>query len=270
MRTKPIIGVTADATMKALHPSHIAGEKYLTAAIDGSDALALIVPALGARQASAELIDAVDGLLFTGSHSNVEPYRYGGAPSEPGTVHDPARDATALPLMRAAIDASVPVLAICRGFQEMNVVFGGTLHQRVHTVDGYDDHRENLDDTLDVQYGPAHPVRLVHGGLLHALTRGIDEVRVNSLHAQGIERLGAGLVTEAVAHDGLIEAIRVENARAFALGVQWHPEWRYAADPLAAAIFRAFGDACRARMHSRHVATTRARMCDSAGAAAHD
>ena len=267
MRTKPIVGVTADATMKAMHPSHVAGEKYLTAVIDGSDALALIVPALGARQASAELLDAVDGLLFTGSYSNVDPHRYGGAASEPGTLHDPARDATTLPLMRAAIDAGVPVLAICRGFQEMNVSLGGTLHQRVHAVEGYDDHRENNEETLDVQYGPAHPVRLVRGGLLHRLAGGVDEVRVNSLHAQGIERLGAGLVAEAAAPDGLIEAISVENARAFALGVQWHPEWRHAADPLSAAIFRAFGDACRSRMHARNDAPMHDRMRNSAGEA---
>jgi putative glutamine amidotransferase len=270
MRTKPIVGVTADATKRALHPSHVTGEKYLTAVIDGSDALALIVPALGVRQAVAEIIEAVDGLLFTGSASNVEPHRYGGAASEPDTLHDPARDATTLPLMRAAIEAGVPVLAICRGFQEMNVVFGGTLHQRLHAVGGYADHRENHEDTLDVQYGPAHPVRLVQDGLLHGLAGGIDEVRVNSLHAQGIERLGAGLAKEAFAHDGLIEAIRVEDARAFALGVQWHPEWRHAADPLSTAIFRAFGDACRARMHSRGVTPLPARTRDSAGEATRD
>jgi putative glutamine amidotransferase len=270
MRAIPIVGVTADAIMKARHPSHIAGEKYLTAVIDGSNALALIVPALGARQANAALVEAVDGLLFTGSRSNVEPHHYGGAASERGTLHDPARDATTLPLMRAAIDSGVPVLAICRGFQEMNVVFGGTLHQHVHAVEGYDDHRENLEDTLDMQYGPAHTVRLTRGGLLHRLANGIEEVRVNSLHAQGIERLGAGLVTEAVAHDGLIEAISVKNAEAFALGVQWHPEWRHAADPLAAAIFKAFGDACRTRMHSRHRASARAQTHDSAGESARD
>jgi putative glutamine amidotransferase len=252
MQTRPLVGVTADTTSKSSLASHIAGEKYLTAVIDAAGALVLIVPALGERQSSAELVEALDGLLFTGSQSNVEPHRYGGAPSEPGTAHDPARDATTLPLMRAAIDAGVPVLAICRGFQEMNVVFGGTLHQRVHSVEGYGDHRENENDTLDVQYGPAHSVRLVRDGLLHRLAQGAAEVRVNSLHAQGIERLAPQLVAEAFAHDGLIEAVSVANAKRFALGVQWHPEWRPEADPLSTAIFRAFGDACRARMHARH------------------
>lgn len=251
MRTKPIVGVTADARTLGAHPSHVVGEKYLSAVIDGAQALALAIPALGERQANADVLDAVDGLLFTGSYSNVEPHHYGGAASAPGTLHDPARDATTLPLMRAAIEAGVPVLALCRGLQEMNVVFGGTLHQNVHEIAGLDDHRENKDDTLDVQYGPSHPVRLAPGGLLARLAGTRTEVSVNSLHAQGIERLGAGLVAEAFARDGLIEAVRAEHARAFALGVQWHPEWRHAADPLSSAIFRAFGEACRKRMQER-------------------
>jgi putative glutamine amidotransferase len=251
MQTKPLVGVTADRTTIGAHPSHMAGEKYLTAAVDGAHALAVMLPALGRRQRAADILAAVDGLLFTGSYSNVEPHRYNGPPSAPGTLHDAARDATTLPLLRAAIDAGVPVLAICRGFQEMNVVFGGTLHQSVHTVQGYDDHRENSDDGLDAQYGPSHPLQLAPDGLLACLASGAQAVRVNSLHAQGIERLGDGLRIEARAPDGLIEAISVAEARAFALGVQWHPEWKFAADPLSSEIFRAFGDACRERVRSR-------------------
>lgn len=251
MRTRPLVGVSADRTMMGPHASHVAGEKYLAAAVEGAGALAFVVPALGARQPGADVLDAVDGLLFTGSYSNVEPQHYGGAPSEAGTLHDAARDATTLPLLRAAIEAGVPVLAICRGFQEMNVVFGGTLHQKVHEVAGLRDHRENKADPLDTQYGPAHALRLAEGGLLQRLAGGAQEARVNSLHAQGIERLGAGLVAEAWAPDGLIEAIGVANARGFALGVQWHPEWKHADDALSTAIFRAFGDACRARMLAR-------------------
>ncbi|HXZ09367.1 MAG TPA: gamma-glutamyl-gamma-aminobutyrate hydrolase family protein, partial [Paraburkholderia sp.] len=185
------------------------------------------------------------------SYSNVEPHHYGGEPSEPGTLHDAARDATTLPLMRAAIEAGVPVLAICRGFQEMNVVFGGTLHQSVHAVEGFNDHRENKDDELDIQYSPSHPISLTHGGLLQRLAGGANEVKVNSLHGQGVERLGDGLVTEAMAPDGLIEAMSVKGARAFALGVQWHPEWKHASDALSTAIFQAFGAACRDRMRIR-------------------
>jgi putative glutamine amidotransferase len=251
MQTKPVVGVTADRTTIGAHPSHATGEKYLTAVSDGAQALAFMLPALGHRQPVADILAAVDGLMFTGSYSNVEPLRYNGPPSAPGTLHDPARDATTLPLLRDAIDAGVPVLAICRGFQEMNVAFGGTLHQSVHTVQGYRDHRENSDDSLDVQYGPSHPLQLAPAGLLARLASGAQTVRVNSLHAQGIERLGDSLRVEARAPDGLIEAIGVADARAFALGVQWHPEWKFAADPLSGAIFRAFGDACRERMRIR-------------------
>ncbi|HEX7684926.1 MAG TPA: gamma-glutamyl-gamma-aminobutyrate hydrolase family protein [Trinickia sp.] len=251
MLSKPLVGITADSTETGSHRAHVVVDKYISAVVEGADALALVVPALGAMQSSAALVDALDGLVFTGSLSNVEPHHYGGAPSTPGTLHDRARDATTLPLMRAAIGAGVPVLAICRGFQEMNVVFGGTLDQRVHEVDGRHDHRENRSASLDVQYGPSHVVRLAPGGVLHALMGGLDEAWVNSLHTQGVAELAPGLAVEAVAPDGLIEAVRVEGAHAFALGVQWHPEWRHASDPLSTGIFRAFGEACRARREGR-------------------
>ncbi len=251
MLSKPIVGVTADSTETGSHRAHIVVEKYVSAVVEGADALALVVPALGEAQSSTALVQALDGLVFTGSLSNVEPRHYGGAPSAPGTLHDRARDATTLPLMRAAIDAGVPVLAICRGFQEMNVVFGGTLHQYVHEVDGRRDHREDRSASLDVQYGPSHVVRLAPGGVLHTLMQGRGEAWVNSLHTQGVAELAPCLAVEAVAPDGLVEAVRVDGARAFALGVQWHPEWRHADDPLSTAIFRAFGEACRARRHAR-------------------
>ncbi|ABC38712.1 gamma-glutamyl-gamma-aminobutyrate hydrolase family protein [Burkholderia thailandensis] len=243
---RPVVGVCADRKTVGLHVAHVAGEKYVNAVVDGASALAIVLPALGERQRADELLALVDGLLLTGSHSNVEPARYGGPASAPGTLHDAARDATTLPLVRAAIDAGVPVLAICRGMQELNVAYGGTLHQAVHALSGHADHREDLLASVDVQYGPAHPVRLVPGGLLHRLA-GAEAVDVNSLHAQGIERLGDGLTVEARAPDGLVEAIGVRDARAFALGVQWHPEWRFDSNPLSREIFAAFGAACRAR-----------------------
>jgi len=229
----------------------VVGEKYIAAIVDGSQALALLLPALGERQSTEDVLATVDGLFFTGSYSNLEPHRYGGKPCAPDTLHDAARDATTLRLMRAAIAAGVPVLAVCRGLQEMNVVFGGTLHQSVHAVAGFSDHRENKEDRLDLQYAPSHTVTLTQGGLLQRLAGGAKEVRVNSLHDQGIEQLGMGLVVEATAPDGLIEAVSVSGARAFALGVQWHPEWEHASDLLSTAIFRAFGDACRERMRAK-------------------
>lgn len=233
--------------MAGLHPSHAVGEKYIAAVVEGSHTLAVLLPALGERQSIDEILALVDGLLFTGSYSNVEPHLYGGHPSTAGTLHDAARDASTLPLMRAAIERGVPVLAICRGFQEMNVVFGGTLHQSVHAVVGLADHREDKAHALDRQYGPSHTVSIARGGLLERLS-GVTEAHVNSLHGQGIERLGAGLSVEAVAPDGLIEAISVNDAAAFALGVQWHPEWKHAQDAVSTAIFSAFGAACRDRM----------------------
>lgn len=236
--------------MMGLHWSHAVGGKYIDPIVDGARALAVLLPALGDRQSVDEVCHAVDGLLFTGSYSNVEPHRYDGAPSAPGTLHDPARDATTLPLMRGAIERGIPVLAICRGFQEMNVAFGGTLHQAVHAVEGYADHRENKADPLDTQYGPAHSLRVERGGLLHKCS-GMSEASVNSLHGQGVDRLSEHLRVEAVAADGLIEAASVKGARSFALGLQWHPEWKHAENGLSTAIFRAFGDACRERQRTR-------------------
>jgi putative glutamine amidotransferase len=247
---RPVVGVCADRMVIGPHPVHKAGEKYLTAVVEGAQALAIVLPALGERQPAHALLALVDGLLFTGNYSNVEPARYGGGASEPGTLHDPERDATALLLLRAALDAGVPVLAICRGLQELNVALGGTLHQQVHAVDGYADHREDRDEPLDAQYGPAHTIRLTPGGLLQRIAGGAAEARVNSLHGQGLARLGAGLAVDARAPDGLVEAVSMPAARGFVLGVQWHPEWQFAGNPLSREIFAAFGAACRARMRS--------------------
>ncbi|MBR8056873.1 gamma-glutamyl-gamma-aminobutyrate hydrolase family protein [Burkholderia dolosa] len=255
MRARPIVAVTADRIMRGAHPNHTAGEKYLTAVVDGAGALAFVLPALGMRQPVDAIVASIDGLLLTGSYSNVEPHHYGGPASEPDTLHDPARDATVLPLIRAAIDAGVPVLAICRGMQELNVAYGGTLHQRLHASGRFDDHRERPEDPLERQYGHAHVVQFAPGGLLQRIARGACDAMVNSLHDQGIARVGAGLAVEASARDGLVEAISVRGARAFALGVQWHPEWRFAEQPLSRDIFAAFGDACRARMTHRIHAT---------------
>jgi putative glutamine amidotransferase len=232
------------------HPFHAVGEKYARALLDAADALPLLIPALAEELRLDELLERLDGLLFTGSPSNVEPHHYEGPPSHPGTLHDPARDATTLPLIRKAVRAGVPVLGICRGFQEVNVAFGGSLHQRVHEVAGHLDHRDDETQPLDVQYGPAHEVILEPGGLLRSLA-GSDRLRVNSLHWQGIERLGQGLAVEARAPDGLIEAFRVEGTARFALAVQWHPEWKVMDNPFSRALFSAFGAACRDRAESR-------------------
>src|SRR6266478_7659334 len=222
---RPLIGIPADRRMIGLHPFHAVGEKYARAVLEAAAAAPLLIPSLADELGFDELLQRLDGLLFTGSPSNVEPHRYAGAPSAPGTLHDPARDATTLPLIRKAVRAGVPVFGICRGFQEMNVAFGGTLHQKLHEVPGHLDHRDDTTQPLEVQYGPAHEVTLEPGGLLLSLV-GTERIQVNSLHWQGIERLGRGLAVEARAPDGVIEAFRVQNAQRFAVAVQWHPEWK--------------------------------------------
>jgi len=236
--------------MVGRHPFHMVGEKYARAVMEAAGAAPLLIPALAEELRFDELLDRLDGLLFTGSPSNVEPHRYQGPPSVPGTLHDPARDATTLPLIRKAVEAGVPVFGICRGFQEMNVAFGGTLHQRVHEVQGFLDHRDDETQPLEVQYGPAHDVTLEPGGVLRSLSAN-DRVRVNSLHSQGIERLGSELAIEARAPDGLIEAFRVARAPGFALAVQWHPEWQVMSNSFSRALFAAFGQAAADRAQSK-------------------
>ena len=236
--------------MVGAHPFHMVGEKYARAVMEAAGAAPLLIPALAEELRFDELLQRLDGLLFTGSPSNVEPHRYQGPPSVPGTLHDPARDATTLPLIRKAVGAGVPVFGICRGFQDMNVAFGGTLHQRVHEVQGFLDHRDDETQPLEVQYGPAHDVTLEPGGVLRSLSAN-DRVRVNSLHSQGIERLGSELAIEARAPDGLIEAFRVARAPGFALAVQWHPEWQVMSNSFSRALFAAFGQAAADRAQSK-------------------
>ncbi len=243
-RHRPLIGVPADRRELDPHPFHVAGEKYLTAILDGAGCIPLVIPALGEALELEIVLDSLDGILLTGSPSNVEPHHYEGTPSAPGTLHDPHRDRTTLPLIPTIVDAGIPMLAVCRGFQEMNVAFGGSLHQDVARIDGYLTHHEDDADPLEVQYGPAHEVALTEAGQLAAIT-GKTRLRVNSLHHQGVDRLGRGLAVEAVAPDGLIEAFRVAEAPGFNLAVQWHPEWQVTDNPDSLALFRAFGDAAR-------------------------
>ncbi len=244
MGATPVVGIPADRRQLDPHPFHVVGEKYATAIRDGADALPFLIPALGGSVDAAAVLRRVDGILLTGSPSNVEPHHYDGEASKPGTLHDPHRDETTLPLIELALEKGVPLFAVCRGFQELNVVLGGTLHQHVHEVEGYHSHNENPDDPLEVQYGPSHEVHLVEGGLLRDLA-GTDTVTVNSVHSQGVARLADGVSVEAVADDGLIEGFRVDGAKNFALAVHWHPEWKVTEDSFSMAIFKAFGDACR-------------------------
>jgi putative glutamine amidotransferase len=226
------------------HYFHCVGEKYLVAIAEGADSIPLLIPSLGEALAGDELLERFDGILLTGSASNVEPHRYRGPASEPGTLHDGHRDATTLSMIPRIVNAGIPLLAICRGFQEVNVAFGGTLWQRLHEVEGHRNHREDTQAPLEEQYGPAHEVDLIAGGMLHRLA-GVSQLSVNSLHSQGVQTLAPDLDVEARAPDGVIEAFRVRGAAAFALAVQWHPEWKFHSNTFSRALFAAFGQAAR-------------------------
>jgi putative glutamine amidotransferase len=246
---KPIIGIPADRRLLNSHWFHCVGEKYINAVVQAADAVPVLVPALGDRY-MREWLAAFDGILFTGSPSNVEPHRYLGPKSAPGTWHDPERDSTTLPMITGAVEAGLPILGICRGFQEINVALGGSLHQNLQDLPGNLDHREKKDQSLDDQYGPVHDIELVEGGILHKIA-GTRHLKVNSLHAQGVERLAPTLVPEAKAVDGVIEAFRIDGAKSFALAVQWHPEWKVMENPFSRALFAEFGKAGRAHASRR-------------------
>ena len=252
----PLIGIPAGVKDQDGFPVHTVSEKYILAAVDGTGGLPVLIPAIGERLDVADLVRRLDGLLLTGGVSNVEPHRYGGGPSRPDTPHDRARDATVLPLVRAAVDEGVPLLAICRGIQELNVAMGGTLHQHVHEVEGKRDHRSDKTRPWNERYVHAHAVSLAPGGFL-ARALGASEAEVNSLHGQGIDRLAPDLLVEATAPDGLVEAVRVDGA-AFAVGVQWHPEYPSLADPVSKVLFDGFAKACHARAEARVRAILRA------------
>jgi putative glutamine amidotransferase len=256
---RPLVGISAclkENGRGGWH--HTVGDKYIRAAVHAVGALPVLIPAIGlefAEEAAMtaaldRLLDGLDGVLLTGSPSNVEPHHYEGEDSRPGTSHDPARDATTLPLIRHAIDRGVPLIAICRGLQEVNVALGGTLHQLVHEVPGRRDHRSPKAPDTDTNYSPAHDIDIVAGGLLERLL-GMRRAVVNSLHAQGVDRLAPRARVEAVADDGQIEAFSIPDAPAFALALQWHPEHRVMENPVSRKLFDAFAAACRSRAVAR-------------------
>lgn len=243
----PLIGVTACRIRTEEHAQQRVTEKYVTVIVDEAIGCPVMIPALEAGMHPEVLVRRLDGILLTGSPSNVEPQHYQGTPSENPAEHDPARDAVTLPLIRAAVAAGVPILGLCRGVQEMNVAFGGSLVQRIHDDTGKLDHRMRPQVPFDWKYRKAHPVALTPGGRLEAIA-GPGPHMVNSLHGQGIDRPGARVRVEATAPDGVIEAISIAEAPGFALGVQWHPEWPRPCAGIDRAVFRAFGEAVRARM----------------------
>jgi putative glutamine amidotransferase len=248
---RPVVAVAADLVERQKHTAHAVLDGYVQALSTVAQVLPLIVPAHDGGIDADTLISTIDGFVLTGSPSNVAAERYGAAPLPASTNVDPARDALSLRLLPMIVEAGVPFLGICRGFQELNVAFGGSLERAVHDQPGRLDHREgDHDRPLTRWYEDRHAIHIVPGGRLAQLS-GEATVMVNSLHHQGIDRLGAGLKVEATAPDGLIEAVSVESAAQFTLGVQWHPEMRVDDSPLARAIFSGFGEACRIRQQQR-------------------
>jgi len=240
----PRVLIPACNKMYGRHPFHMVGQKYVEA-VRLAGALPVVVPFAYPEELDNWLALA-DGILLTGSQSNVHPSHFDQDVHNPELPLDPTRDQWTLPLIRRAVDMGLPLLGICRGFQETNVALGGSLHQAVHEQPGLNDHRARSDEfPVDVQYGLAHPVTVQPGGQLASLL-GAGEVQVNSLHGQGVNRLADGLRVEATAHDGLVEAFSVTKGDGFALCVQWHPEWQAANNPVSMAILRAFGAACQA------------------------
>lgn len=243
---KPLVGILCDARPHDGTQVRQVNIEYIRAAREGADAEVLLVPLAG----DPGILARLDGLLLPGSPSNVAPWRYGGASPRPGTLLDEARDAAALALIPAAIERGLPLLCICRGFQELNVALGGTLHQHVHEIAGRLDHREDCAAATDAQYAPAHAIAIAPDSRLGAIA-GVASAQVNSLHHQGIDRLAPGLAADAAAPDGQIEAVSRPGGKGFVLGVQWHPEWRWREDPLSRAIFGAYGAALRGREFAR-------------------
>lgn len=241
---QPLIAVSTDVRQFENYTWHAAPQQYLEAALSTAGVLPVLVPSFGDRLDLETLLASVDGVMVTGSKSNVHPSLYGGEASEANGPYDEARDATTLPLIRLAIERGVPLLAICRGIQELNVALGGTLATEIQEQEGILDHRAPVSDLQDERFAIRQPVAIKPGTCLAGVF-GAGEIMVNSVHRQAVGRLGERLQVEASAHDGTVEAVSVIGARAFAVGVQWHPEYWAKTDDASARIFRAFGDAVR-------------------------
>ena len=253
----PLVAVSTDVRQFENYTWHAAPRQYLDATLGVAGVFPVMVPSFGNRLDLDSLLDSVDGVVVTGSKSNVHPSLYGGDASEANGPYDPDRDATTLPMIRLAIERGVPLLAICRGIQELNVALGGTLGAEIQERPGSLDHRAPVSDNQDERFGIRQSVSIKPGSCLAGVF-GPGEILVNSVHRQAIDRPGSRLQVEAVAEDGTVEAVSVKDAQAFAVGVQWHPEYWVHSDGNSAKIFRAFGDAVRAHALARTGAKTAA------------
>ena len=255
--TKPVVGVIANThVVENRFPAQICGERNLRAIAEVAGAMPLVFAGVPEITDIGTLLDVVDGIVLTGARANVHPTRFGTDPHKAHEPYDERRDAMALALVEACVSAGIPVFGICRGFQEMNVAFGGSLHPEIREIPGRMNHRMPRLDNGEIHPDPTvvfadrHDVHLVPGGAFATLL-GCETIRVNSLHGQGIMQHGQRIVVEGVAEDGTIEAIRVAEASSFALGVQWHAEYDPQQNPVNRALFKAFGEAVAARKDDR-------------------
>lgn len=242
---QPVIAVACDTFEFDNRRWHGAPEFYLEAALEVAGLVPLLVPGYGARIDMAALLARVDGVMLTGSKTNVHPSLYDVAPTAAHEPFDEARDATAIPLAGAALDAGKPLFVICRGMQELNVALGGSLATEIQELPGRNDHRAPQSDSQDERFGLTHDIAPRAGGPL-ATVVGAEAIAVNSLHRQAVDQLSPRLLVEAVAEDGTIEAVSVKDAAGFAVGVQWHPEYWAKTDTPSRQLFEAFGAAVRA------------------------
>ena len=250
-KTRPLVGLPADTIEKDGFLFHSLGDKYVRALTDVADVEPVMIPSFMDMSNLDGLLNHFDGVLMTGAVSNVHPPHYGEEPTADHEPYDHHRDASTLKLIRAVIDRGIPLFCICRGFQELNVAMGGSLETELQRGEGRLDHRAPKSDDVNVRYAASHEITMSKGGLLaHML--GKSKTMVNSIHRQGVKKLGEGLTIEATAQDGIIEAMSVKGARSFAFATQWHPEFRASENPDSVKLFEAFGNATRVHARLRH------------------
>ncbi|KIC14143.1 MULTISPECIES: gamma-glutamyl-gamma-aminobutyrate hydrolase family protein [unclassified Leisingera] len=243
---RPKVGIIGNSyLLNDQYPVHAGGTMNSEAIAEVAGCMPLMIPSDPRFVTVAELLDTFDGFLLTGGRPNVHPNEYGEAETEAHGAFDRARDAITLPLVRACVERGQPFLGICRGFQEVNVAMGGTLHPEIRDLPGRMNHRMPPDGTLEEKFALRHTVKFSSGGVFHRLF-GAEEVMTNTLHGQGIKRPGARVVIDGHAPDGTPEAVYIKDAPGFTLSVQWHPEWEAAADPVSRPLFEAFGAAVQA------------------------
>jgi putative glutamine amidotransferase len=246
----PLVGLPADTYESHGFLYHSIGDKYVRAVAEVANCTPVMIPAIMDALHLDALLDRFDGILMTGAVSNVHPPHYGEQPSADHEPYDHARDQLTLRLITRTIERGIPLFCICRGFQELNVVMGGTLETELQRNEGRLDHRAPKHDDVDVRYAPSHLINIRPGGMLERIL-GKRETMVNSIHRQGIKRLAPRLAVEATAPDGIIEAVSVREAKTFAFGTQWHPEFKAMNNPDSVKLFTAFGDAVRAHASAR-------------------